>query len=117
MIFLPATRAPLEIYHDRDEINFDFEQGDSAHRRAVSPSCTDQDSLGSKVLRSDRLAVCCALAALFSPRQGFQPNRWRESLPASQQIGNLGTWEVSRGAHLLKKKFTLLGVIEIEEYG
>jgi hypothetical protein len=26
-------RASLEIYHDRDESNFDFEQGDSAHRR------------------------------------------------------------------------------------
>ena len=25
-------RASLEIYHDRDDSNFDFEQGDSAHR-------------------------------------------------------------------------------------
>jgi hypothetical protein len=26
------------------------------------------------------LPIFCALAALISPRQGFQPNRWRESL-------------------------------------
>jgi|GEM_PF-3022908 len=57
-------RAPLEIYHNRDESNFDFEQGDSAHRRAVSPSCTDQRRPESKVIRSERLAACCALAAI-----------------------------------------------------
>jgi len=33
-------------------------------------------------------------------RQGraFQPNRWRESLACITAIGNLGAWEVSRGA-------------------
>ena len=75
-----CLRAPLKTYQDRDEYNFDFEQGDSAHRRAVSPSYADQRSSETKVRRSDRLAACCALAALLSPRQGFQPNRWRESL-------------------------------------
>ena len=73
-------RALLKTYQDRDEYNFDFEQGDSVHRRAGSPSCADQRSSEPKVFRFDRLAACCALAALRSPRQGFQPNRWRESL-------------------------------------
>jgi|GEM_PF-3952337 len=59
----------MKTYQDRDEYNFDFEQG-----------------------------ACCALAALLSPRQGFQPNRWRESLACITEIGNLDTWEVSRGA-------------------
>jgi len=73
-------RAPLKTYQDRDEYNFDFEQGDSAHMRAGSPSCADQRSSEPKVFRFERRAACCALAALLSPRQGFQPNRWRESL-------------------------------------
>jgi hypothetical protein len=65
-------RAPLEIYHDQDESNFDFEQGDSAHKRAVSPSCTGQRSSGSKVIRSEILA-----ASIIENRQsrnmgGFQ---------------------------------------------
>ena len=72
--------APLKTYQDRDEYNFDFEQGDSVHRRAGSPSCADQRSSEPKVFRFERLAACCALVALLSPRQGFQPNRWRESL-------------------------------------
>ena len=75
-----AIRAPLKIYQDRDEYNFDFEQGDSVHRRAGSHSCADQRSSEPKLFRFERLATCCALAALLSPRQGFQPNRWRESL-------------------------------------
>ncbi len=54
------------------------------HRRAGSPSCADQRSSEPKVFRSERLAACCALAALLSPRR--------------EQIGNLDTWEVSRGA-------------------
>ena len=70
-------RAPLKTYQDRDEYNFDFEQGDSVHRRAGSPSCADQRSSEPKVFRFERLAACCALAALLSP--------------ASQQIGNLST--------------------------
>jgi|GEM_PF-2367426 len=74
------SRAPLKTYQDRDEYNFDFEQGDSVHRRAGSPSCADQRSSEPKVYRFERLAACCALAALLSPRQGFQPIRWRESL-------------------------------------
>ena len=78
--FEPVLRAPLKTYQDRDEYNFDFEQGDSVHRRAGSPSCADQRSSEPKVYRFERLAACCALAALLSPRQGFQPNRWRESL-------------------------------------
>ena len=78
--------APLKTYQDRDEYNFDFELGDSVHRRAGSHSYADQRSSGPKVFRFERLAACCALASLLSP--------------ASQQIGNLGTWEVFRGALL-----------------
>jgi len=49
-----------------------------------------------KVLRSERLAACCVLAALLSPRQGFQPNRWRESLAcitANQQSRHMGGFQ------------------------
>ena len=87
-------RAPLKTYQDRDEYNFDFEQGDSMHRRAGSPSCADQRSSEPKVFRFERLAACCALAALLSPRQGFQPNRWRESLAcitANRQSRHMGS--------------------------
>jgi hypothetical protein len=55
-------RASLKTYQDRDEYNFDFEQGDSVHRRAGSPSCADQRSSEPKVFRFERLAACCALA-------------------------------------------------------
>ena len=88
-----SFRAPLKTYQDRDEHNFDFELGDSVHRRAGSPSCADQRSSEPKVFRFERLAACCALAALLSPRQGFQPNRWRESLAcitASRQSRHMG---------------------------
>ena len=89
-------RAPLKTYQDRDEYIFDFEQGDSVHRRAGSPSCTDQRSSEPKVYRFERLAACCALAALLSPRQGFQPNRWRESLAcitANRQSRHMGGFQ------------------------
>ena len=89
-------RAPLKPYQDRDEYNFDFEQGDSVHRRAGSPSCADQRSSEPKVFRFERLATCCALAALLSPRQGFQPNRWRESLAcitANRQSRHMGGFQ------------------------
>jgi hypothetical protein len=88
--------APLKTYHDRDEYNFDFEQGDSVHRRAGSPSCADQRGSELKVFRFERLAACCALAALLSPRQGFQPNRWRESLAcitANRQSRHMGGFQ------------------------
>ena len=88
--------APLKTYQDRDEYNFDFEQGDSVHRRAGSPSCADQRSSEPKVFRFERLATCCALAALLSPRQGFQPNRWRESLAcitANRQSRHMGGFQ------------------------
>ena len=88
--------APLKTYQDRDEYNFDFEQGDSVHRRAGSPSCADQRSSEPKVFRFERLAACCALAALLSPRQGFQPNRWRESLAcitANRQSRHMGGFQ------------------------
>lgn len=45
---LEALRAPLKTYHFRDEITFDFEQGDSIHMRAGSPSCADQRRSNSK---------------------------------------------------------------------
>jgi len=41
-------RASLKTYQDRDEYNFDFEQGDSVHRRAGSPSCADTTQLRTK---------------------------------------------------------------------
>ena len=41
-------RTPLKTYQDRDEYNFDFEQGDSVHRRAGSPSCADTTQLRTK---------------------------------------------------------------------
>ena len=89
-------RAPLKTYHDRDESNFDFVQCDSAHRRAGSPSCSDQRRSKTKVLRSERLAACCAQAALLAPRQGFQPNRRHESLAcitANQQSRHMGGFQ------------------------
>jgi len=46
--------------------------------------------------RSERLAASCALAALLSPRQGFQPNRWRESLAcitANRQSRHMGGFQ------------------------
>ena len=66
------------------------------HRRAGSPSCADQRSSEPKVFRFERLAACCALAALLSPRQGFQPNRWRESLAcitANRQSRHMGGFQ------------------------
>jgi hypothetical protein len=41
-------RAPLKTYQNRDEYNFDYEQGDSVHRRAGSPSCADTTQLRTK---------------------------------------------------------------------
>ena len=53
-------RAPLKTYQDRDEYNFDFEQGDSVHRRAVSPSCADQRSSEPKCFGLKTCRLLCA---------------------------------------------------------
>ena len=67
-------RAPQETYQDRDEYNFDFEQGDSVHRRAGSPSCTDQRSSESKVFRFETCRLLCAGGvALAKPGLPAQP--------------------------------------------
>ena len=55
-VTLPVFTAHLKTYQDRDDYTFDFEQGDSVHRRAGSPACADQRSSEPKVFRLERLA-------------------------------------------------------------
>lgn len=108
--FINFINAPLLIQFDNER--FGMKPGQSKISKMDLPAAGEFTSFILKVLRSERLAACCAQAALFGLRQGFQPKPWCKSLAcltANQQSRQMGgSLKTLRNAHWVELAYSAM---------